>query len=393
MIIKKRIKLGIFGDDLCRRGKGTSVVLQNLVREYTNLLKEEIDLSLICRENIRGNLDYPKVRLILVKIFRLPKLSGFFSYLYFFLFTKEEFDIIHFPRPALHPFFGILKLLGKTKKIVVTFHGAPENDKIPLYQTFFNRFNRSFIRYIGQYFIDAAVADSRSGAEQIAGYYGINKKKITTIYLAAGDSFKPLMVGEKDAARRMLKDKYSIFEPYILSVSRLDPHKNIHRLAQAFLDLKEKEKIPHKLVLVSAKHDPEYSKIVYDIVKNSPYAPEICFMPFVEEDYLRFLYSLADVFVYVSLSEGFGLPLVEAMKCGTPIVTSNISCMPEIIGDAGVLVDPWRFNTISRGIIDVLRDEGLKSTLKERGLRRSEQFSWESSAKAYLNLYENCLRN
>src|SRR3989338_2389142 len=133
--LSKKIKLALFADDVGRKAKGTAIVLEYLINEYISHYGNQIDLVLICKEERREYLQRFNGRIIVVKNIRTPKFSGFFSYLLFFFSLKERFDIAHFPRPDLHPFFWLLRILGKTKKIVVTFHGAPEDDSIPIFRT------------------------------------------------------------------------------------------------------------------------------------------------------------------------------------------------------------------------------------------------------------------
>lgn len=390
MFIKK-IRVAIFADDVGRKAKGTAIAVEHLIDEYISKYKDQLDLVLICNSDRKKYLEKFSARIILMKNIPIPRFSGFFSHLFFFISVKEKFDIVHFPRPVLHPLFWFLKVLDKTKKIIVTFHGAPENSDIPIYQTFVSRWSRWFIVFWGKYFIDAVVVDSHFAVGQVTSYYHINKKKIFSIYLAADTLFRPFQKTEDSQALEAFKNNYHICSPYILSVARLDPHKNVHRLIEAFIQLRRTATLPQHLVLLSGRHEPKYSELVFRLVRESPYASDIHFLGFIKTEDMRLLYIGADVFAYVSLSEGFGLPLLEAMASGVPIVTSNISCMPEIAGDAALTVNPWDCSSIARGIKKVLDDSALRNSLKAKGFKRAVQFSWQSTALQYVKLYENCL--
>ena len=112
---------------------------------------------------------------------------------------------------------------------------------------------------------------------------------------------------------------------------------------------------------------------------------------FVDSSDMRAVYAMADALVYPSLMEGFGMPIVEAMKCGTPVITSNISCLPEVSGGAALLVDPLDPEDIASGIQKIISDPALKNLLIERGFTRAKEFSWHKTAEEYLKLYENLL--
>jgi len=389
---KSKIRVGIFADDIDRKAMGTTLVLQRLVAQYLDNFSDQVEVALIYKE---GKCVHPlceRAQKVPVKLFRLPKFAGFFSYLWFFLFTKERFDIVHYLRPSFHPFFWLMRVLGKTKKIAATFHGAPDNKDIPIYQTFFNRFNRWLITWFGQYFLDAAIADSKLGVEQIANYYKISPKKIPAIYLGVEETYQPLLAAKKSEAQKVLAEKYQIPFPYILTVARLDPHKNIHRLLGAFYFLKEKYKIPHKLVIVGGKHEPDYTKNVEWLIENSPYGQDVYPAPYIGEKDMPALYGLAEVFAYFSLSEGFGLPVVEAMASGTPTALSNISVMPEIGGEAAVYADPYNAHAIGEAIYKILQDENLRRDLIKKGLERAKFFFWKKTAKETVELYERLLK-
>ncbi|PIR89067.1 MAG: hypothetical protein COU07_03180 [Candidatus Harrisonbacteria bacterium CG10_big_fil_rev_8_21_14_0_10_40_38] len=383
----KKIKVGIFADGLNRKGMGTAVVLQRIVDEYIKQ-KDEIELVLIHRALEKNEPMHPEARSLIVKEIKSPKAKGFISYGWFFLSCPEKFDIMHFPRPALHPLFIMLKLLRKTKKIVVTFHGAPDNKDIPIFETRMTKFNKWFIRRIGQHFIDAAIGDSKTGAEQVKNYYHISEKKLHAIYLGVDKEYVPLNESEKKQKQEYLENKYGIKSPYILSVSRFDPHKNVHRLIEAFDNLDGNKET---LVLVGGKHEPKYSEKVMKLINESPKKDKIYIPPFIEDEDMPLLYACADAFIFPSLSEGFGLPLIEAMASGTPVVASDTSCLPEVGGSGALYADPYNSDDIKKVIQLVLENESIKNQAIKNGLIRSKEFTWEKTAKETINLYEQLL--
>ncbi len=128
------------------------------------------------------------------------------------------------------------------------------------------------------------------------------------------------------------------------------------------------------------------------MVNESSYKEEIIFMDFVSEEDLVLLYNCATVFLYPSLYEGFGMPVLEAMACGVPVITSNITSMPEIAGDAAILINPRNPEELKNSILTLLNDKKLRNDLRERGFRQAKKFSWKKMAKETLEIYES-LRN
>lgn len=194
---------------------------------------------------------------------------------------------------------------------------------------------------------------------------GANGAAVRVIPEAPGSSFKPASSQEIER----VKTKYKIFGPYVVGIG-INPRKNTQRIIEAFSKAKEKEL---KLVLVGRRNMrlEETRGVIF-----ANYAPDID---------LAALYSGAEALIYTSLYEGFGLPIFEAFACGCPVVTSNISSMPEVAGGAAILVDPYDVDSISEGIKKALRS---KIGLKARGLKQVAKFSWDETAKMTLEVYK-----
>jgi glycosyltransferase involved in cell wall biosynthesis len=180
-----------------------------------------------------------------------------------------------------------------------------------------------------------------------------------------------------------VKSKYKTSNHFILAVSNMQPRKNLSRLMQAFARARQQHGIPHKLVLVGqqlwlTENDLAQARILGDSVVLTGYVPDAD---------LPLLYNAADVFAYPSLYEGFGLPVLEAMACGTPVITSNLSSLPEVAGDAALLVNPYSVEEMSDALVQVLTNGALKTSLRERGLARAGTFSWERTARQTVEVY------
>ncbi len=185
--------------------------------------------------------------------------------------------------------------------------------------------------------------------------------------------------GDKNEALKQLQTKFPIRSPYILYVSRIEhPGKNHVRLIKAFSELKSVSSLPHQLVLAGSKWSR--AEEVFEVADQSPFKNDILFTGFVAGSDLPSLYKGADLFVFPSLFEGFGIPILEAMACGTPTVCSNLSSMPEVAGDAALLFDPYSETEICQAMLDMICKPGLSNEMAQKGLERSQHYSWKNTA-------------
>lgn len=233
---------------------------------------------------------------------------------------------------------------------------------------------------------DALIAISNHTKRDCIEYLGIPEDKIRVIYEAADEIFKPIK--NKDEIRNYLKSKYDIVFPFILSVGTLEKRKNIPNLLQAFYRLK-KAGNDHKLVIVG-KMGWKYDKI-FDTMKDLDLKKDVIFTGYVPDEDLVKLYNAADLFVFPSIYEGFGLPPLEAMACGCPVITSNTSSLPEVVGDAGVTVDPYDSDALANEMDYILTDDGFRTELGKKSLKRAKLFSWKQTAKETWRVYEEVL--
>jgi glycosyltransferase involved in cell wall biosynthesis len=194
--------------------------------------------------------------------------------------------------------------------------------------------------------------------------------------------------GEEEMER--VKERYQIRGRFLLYAGNIKPHKNLDRLIGAFALLKQRAGQEDLKLLIIGDEINKYGSLRRR-VEATGVRHDVRFFGFVPDSTLSALYRLASAFVFPSLYEGFGLPPLEAMASGTPVVTSRISSLPEVVGDAAVLVDPYRIEDIADGLERVLTDEALRATLVERGLSRVRQFSWERSVQAIHDGYMKVL--
>lgn len=235
---------------------------------------------------------------------------------------------------------------------------------------------------------DSLIAISESTKRDVMHYLGFSEDRIHVAYGGVDTNFVPL----KDrSALQSILDKYGIRESgYILHVGTLEPRKNLVRLIEAYALVRQRcgDATP-PLVLVG--HNGWHSEDIFASVQRFKVADHVQFVGFVEDADLPFVYNGACVFAYPSLYEGFGIPVLEAMACGVPVLTSNVSSLPEIVGDAGVLVTAENTQTIADGLSRLIEDAEFRHHLSQQGVERSKQFSWRETAKATLNAYHSAM--
>lgn len=211
---------------------------------------------------------------------------------------------------------------------------------------------------------------------------GISPEKLEVIYNGIDDRFSPKSKEEISIAQKLLGLPSA---KYILSLSSLEPRKNLHRLLEAWNIICHK--LPKDIWLVLAGGKGK-SAVFKDISFDS-LPPRVYFTGYVPDEHLPALYSGAIAFTYVSLYEGFGLPPLEAMACGVPVITSNTTSIPEVVGDAAILVNPCDVEEIADSIYKLINDASLRERLRLLGLNRAKQFSWDKTAKQTWGLLNN----
>jgi len=232
---------------------------------------------------------------------------------------------------------------------------------------------------------DRIVANSSATRDDICSLLKVDPDKVTTVWEAVDDSFMPA----SDEAKQRLIERLNLHRPFLLFSSTLWPYKNAHTLLRAYGNLVRNHGIQSDLVFAGRTDEISYRKQLDEIVREERLAKRVHFLGLLPNREMPALYSAATMLVYPSLSETFGKPLVEAMRCGLPVIASNASCIPEILGGAGLLIDPNDAGDISKAIYRVLTDDVLRRQLIERGRERGQAFSWEESARQTLNVIES----
>ncbi len=293
-----------------------------------------------------------------------------------FLTIKYKIDAIH----SLHHSFPII---ANAKKIVVvhdvTFYKCPQYHR-PSSVIFFGGFD-----FLTSLFADKIITDSKSSLNDFLQVFPYAKKKTCAIYLGKSDSFNHNLTQEKIEETRK---KYNINKDYLLFIGTLEPRKNIKGLILAFSKLAQKDEC-YDLVVVGKKG--WYYNEVLELPKKLGLTDRIIFTGFIDEEDKPYLISGAKVFIYPSMYEGFGIPVLEALACGVPTITSNISSLPELGGNAALLIDPTNIEELYLSIKRLLNDNTLYHRLRERSVEQAKKFSWEKTARETLDVY-NSLR-
>ena len=276
-----------------------------------------------------------------------------------------------------------IPLVGRTGKYVVTVH-----DVIPLIlpETFTPR-HRTIVRIAlarVRRKADCVIVPSQAVKRDVVRHVGFPEDRVVVTPEGCDSRFQPVLL---EGALRDVVAKYRLPARYLLAVGTLEPRKNLAALLEAFARLRRDRAVDPDLRLVLAGARGWLDEPIFRTVQALGLERAVHFPGFIEDEDLPAIYSGAALFVFPSLYEGFGLPPLEAMACGVPVVASNVSAMPEVAGDAAMLVDPRDVDGLASAIAQVLRDGALRARLRVAGIARARQFSWETTARRTLDAY------
>jgi len=227
------------------------------------------------------------------------------------------------------------------------------------------------------------IADSETTARDLRELIGVPAERIRVVHLGCDPRFQPV---PDSSQRRAALARYGIAEPYLLHVGTIEPRKNLPLLVRAYARLRAQRGVPPRLVL-AGERGWGYEALRRELDAHGP-TLAIDVVGRIATADLPAVYSGADLFVYPSLYEGFGLPVLEAMACGTPVVTSDAGSLSEVVGDAARCVDPRAADALAAVLGELLDDEAQRRTLSERGRARAAHFTWERCARETFAVYE-----
>ena len=287
---------------------------------------------------------------------------------------RERVDLFHAPHYVLPP-------LSRGKS-VVTIHDCIHL-MFPEYLP--NRMALTYARaslWAGARVSNRILTVSEASKRDILRFFDVPPEKISVIYNGIDERFR-VQPAEEEMAR--VTQRYQLTGDFVLYAGNVKPHKNVERLIDAF-QLVRQDGLDHLKLIVIGDEISKYAELRRAVHRYNLHK-YVRFLGYMPDATLAVLYRLAAVFVFPSLYEGFGLPPLEAMASGTPVVTSNVSSLPEVAGDAAVLVDPRDPRAIADGIRRVLTERGLRETLRAKGLNRAAEFSWERSVQRIRQIY------
>src|SRR5215472_9473061 len=234
------------------------------------------------------------------------------------------------------------------------------------------------------------IAVSEATRRDLHNMLGIPLDHVQRVYNAPDPGFTEHTAADRDSDRERILERYQINYPFLLYAGNIRPHKNVPRLVEAFAVVRD-QLSAHPVykdlrLIIIGESISEFPSVRQAVIKSRA-ENVVRFLGFVPFETLRCFYEAAAAFVFVSRYEGFGLPPLEAMACGTPVVTSNVSSLPEVVGDSAVQVNPENVFDIARGIKEVLLDEELRATLIRCGREQARRFSWERTAREVLEIY------
>jgi glycosyltransferase involved in cell wall biosynthesis len=250
---------------------------------------------------------------------------------------------------------------------------------------------RIFLRFMSQRSAAAAgsvLADSKATKADISRLFRIPNEKIWVVYPGLEPDMRP---AKSEAEVKRFRVRKGLPDRFILYLGTLEPRKNVHRLVRAFGRLRRTGAYDGDLVIAGAKGWG--FQAVESAIEEENLASEVHLVGYVDREEQPLWYNSAQVFAYPSAYEGFGIPALEAMACGTPVVTSSTSSLPEVVGDAGVTVEPNSVDAIADALAELVNSVSHREELRERGTARASRFSWEIAAARCLEAYEYALRN
>ena len=353
-------------------GRYTNELIKNLLK-----INKDHDIYLIYSQKSDNPL-YSSHSKLLIPELPLPLPYGIKTFPMPFMLRKHEFDVIHYP--AGMPFFSWMT----NSKNITTLHSV---DSLILPQYFPKMSQLTWLaRKFDYKRMDSIITVSEAEKNEIVRILKIPEGKIKVIYHGLEhERFRILK--DVEAVREELNRKYGVGS-FILQVANYFPVKNIPGLVKAFSKIKD-QGVTHKLVIAGGRRWKHQE--ILKTIEELNLQKEVVLTGSVAGDDLIKLYNAADLVVFPSFYESFGRPILEAMACGIPVITSNVYSMPEVAGDAAILVDPHDPDDIANAICKVLTNDGLRYEMIKKGLERVKEFTWERCARETLKVYEDVL--
>ena len=375
------MRIGIEAQRLFRNHKhGMDRVALELIRnlqiidtknEYFIFVKPDEDNTVIKQTENFKIVEIPGGPYPLWEQFKLPRIAKLYNC-----------DILHCTSntapyskktPLITTLHDIIYMEGSISKLLTS--------KASLYQKFGNLYRRIIVSRVVKN-SKRLITVSNFEKENITNFLKLENNNIQTVYNGVNKTFK-VSIDANQISR--VKTKYKLPENYVLHIANKDPRKNTKKVLIAFKEYLKITNSTQKLLMLGCKKDD--LKIMLKEIDAMDIYEHIILTGYVSDEDLPIIYQLSELFLFPSLREGFGIPIIEAMACGVPVITSNTSSMPEVAGNAAYLIDPNKTEEISQGILKIMADNTFKKQLIEKGLKRSKEFTWNNTALKVLKQY------
>ena len=372
------MKIGIDATSLPEHPVGAGRYILHLIESLAHIITND-ELIVFIHHNRRHLLKLTEgdhIRLVVIKdknvawrlIWEQTHLPG--------LTKKLKLDILHSPHytmPFVHPCASIVTFHDMGFFLYPALYTTPKRVLFPLVMRQSAR--RS----------DALIAVSDSTRVDAIRLLKLPPQKITTIHLGVTPNFRLISDG---TILENVRQKYKLPEKFLLYVGTVEPRKNLVELLNAYKLLLAR--LPHQHLVIAGQLGWMYQDILAKL-KDEVLRDKVYLAGYIPQEDLPAIYNLADIVIYPSLYEGFGLPVLEAMACGTPVITTNKSSIPEIVGDAGILLPEPDEETIFEAMLNLLNDPEKRREFSEKGLLRAAGFTWEATARATLEVYRRVM--
>lgn len=367
------MKVGVNGFIAARSTAGVARHCQGLLQAMA-ALNSELEVHTFSDRPLDTNV--PGCSTLRQHVFRAPVYTLWEQIGLPLLLARSGLALFHSPAfvlPLLGPLPGVVTIHDLTHVLFPSYH--------PIRR-------RRYLRWLMPSSLRRArriITVSYHTKKDLCRLFGVPEDKVRVVYNGVGSEFR---VVDQPERLEDFRSRYGLPVKFVLYVGTIEPRKNLDRLIHAF-DLLRQQGVEHQLVLAGARGWG--CEGLRQLPTELGLEGEVCFLDFVPEADLPLLYNAADVLVYPSLYEGFGLPALEAMACGTPVVASNTSSLPEVVGSGGLLVDPYDAESLADAILQSLRSPSLREELRESGLKQAAQFTWSRAAKQTLAVFKEAL--
>lgn len=362
------MRIGIYARGLSERSGGVKVYIYELTKAIIEEISKDDELFIF--HNLTNNIFPKKTNAHEIIMKSSSKFLCDFVIAPYYI-NKYNPDFVLFPKNVV-PYFI------KAKK-VVTIHDLayfmPEYNAYKFFDTLYMKFMiRSSCKRA-----DKIIAISNNTKKDLINILDVPEEKIKVVYEGVNSKYK--IISDKKSLEN-IREKYHLHDPFIFYAGSISPRKNIKMLISAYQKLPKD--INMNLVITGNKLWNNKKEMV--LIKQNP---RIKLLGFVPEEDLPYFYNLASLYIYPSLYEGFGLPILEAQACGCPVICSNISSLPEVANNSAILIDPYNEDEITKALIKIITERGLREELIRKGLQNIKRFSWINTAKQTLEVLKN----